>query len=101
MPNVSALWRNLKSFGAKILEQKGVSNGWMAVGCGVVLITIGVFLKENIGRPAANSAAPQQPSVSVPAASDSPQTSGIPRSPAPGAGDEHQKAARITGTVKW
>ena len=101
MPHVSALWRNLTSFGAKIPEQKGFSKRWMAAGCGIVLITVGVLVKETIGRPAGNSAAPQQPSVSVPAASDSRQASGIPRSPAPGAGDEYRKAARVTGTVKW
>ena len=101
MANVSALWRNLKSPGANVLERKGLSRKWMAAGCGMVLIAVGVLLKENIERPAANTATPQQPSISVPAASDSRQASGIPRSPAPGASDEYRKVARIIGTVKW
>jgi|KBSSwiStaDraftv2_1062776.scaffolds.fasta_scaffold83104_3 cold shock protein len=99
MPNVSALWRNLTSFGARNLMEKGVSRRWMAAGCGIVLIAVGVLIKENIGRPAPNSA--PSPSVSVPVASDSRPASGIPRSPAPAAGDEYRKAARVTGTVKW
>ena len=100
---VSVLGRNFKLFGAEMPNVEGGARRWLAAGCGIVLIVIGLALEGNAGK-APPRAAPQDAAASAQRANESPRdTDPAPRvlpSPPADAG-EYRKPVRITGAVKW
>ena len=101
---VSVLGRNFKLFGAEMPGVQGMARRWLAAGCGIVLIVIGLALEGNAGNTARTSESPQHAADSIQSAKElSPDGDPAPQvspSPAAAAG-AYRKPLRLTGTVRW